>query len=140
MKKAIVTATAEVRAQFNDIDPMNVVWHGNYPRFLEVARVALLERLDYGYAAMVESGYGWPVVDLNIRYIQPVKLLDVMVVTAGLTEWENRMKIEFEIRSKDTGKRLSRAHAVHVAVDLSNNDLLWETPDVFRRKVEPFLS
>ena len=27
-----------VRAQFFDLDPMNIVWHGNYTRFLEQGR------------------------------------------------------------------------------------------------------
>ena len=32
------------RVQFYDCDPMGVVWHGNYLRFMEQARFALIER------------------------------------------------------------------------------------------------
>lgn len=139
MKKALVTATAQTQAQFHDIDPMNVVWHGNYPRFMELARVALLDEIDYSYDAMVESGYSWPVVEMNIRYAHPVVLRETVLVTAGLVEWENRLKIDFEIRNKDTQKRLCKAYSVHVAVDMANQTMQWETPDVFRKKVEPYL-
>ena len=139
MKKALVTATAEAQAQFHDIDPMNVVWHGNYPRFMELARVALLDEIDYSYAAMVESGYAWPVVEMNIRYAHPILLRETVLVTAGLTEWENRLRIDFEIRNKDTRKRLCKAYSVHVAVDMADQTMQWETPEVFRRKVEPYL-
>ena len=45
--RAIIRATAEARAQFYDCDPMGVVWHGNYPRFLELGRVAVLHAIDY---------------------------------------------------------------------------------------------
>ena len=43
---------ARTAAEFHDLDPMNVVWHGNHVRFLEVGRRALLNRIGYGYEAM----------------------------------------------------------------------------------------
>jgi len=140
MKKAIVTAVAESEAQFHDIDPMNIVWHGNYPRFFELGRVALLDKIAYGYDEMVASGYGWPVTEMTIRYANPIVLRQQVLIKAGITEWENRMKIDFEIRDKATNKRLCRAHSVHVAVRMEDTKLVWETPDVFRKKLEPYLS
>ncbi|WP_300379130.1 thioesterase family protein [Henriciella sp.] len=139
MRKAILTASAQAQAQFHDLDPMNVVWHGNYPRFLELGRVALMDRLDYNYAQMEASGYAWPVIDMHIRYAHPVVLHQSIIVTAGLLEWENRLKIAFEISDEETSKRLVKAHTVQVAVDAGSKKMLWETPDVFRKKVEPFL-
>lgn len=139
MKSAFVSARIETEAQFFDIDPMNIVWHGNYPRFFELARVALLNKIDYGYDAMVESGYAWPVVEMNIRYAKPIRLRDRIVVEAGLVEWENRLKIDFEIRNAETNKRLCKAYSTHVAVKMDTDELLWETPEVFRKKLEPFL-
>ena len=139
MRRAIVTETIETEAQFYDIDPMDIVWHGNYPRYFELARVALLDKIDYSYAAMVESGYAWPVVDMNIRYMKSIKLRDRIMVEAGVVEWENRLKIDFEIRHKETNKRLCKGYSVHVAVDIETDELLWETPPVFRKKLEPYL-
>ena len=139
MRRAIVTETIETEAQFYDIDPMDIVWHGNYPRYFELARVALLDKIDYSYAVMVESGYAWPVVDMNIRYMKSIKLRDRIMVEAGVVEWENRLKIDFEIRHKETNKRLCKGYSVHVAVDIETDELLWETPPVFRKKLEPYL-
>lgn len=129
----------ETEAQFHDIDPMNIVWHGNYPRFFELARVAILDEISYGYEEMKESGFAWPVIEMNIRYAHPMLLREKVKVLAGITEWENRLKIDFEIRNKETNKRLCKAYAMHVAVELKTNTMLWETPEVFRKKLEPFL-
>ena len=41
MKK--ITSTSEITVEFYDLDPMNVVWHGNYVKYLEKARCDLLE-------------------------------------------------------------------------------------------------
>jgi acyl-CoA thioester hydrolase len=134
-----VSATAGATAQFFDVDPMSVVWHGNYPKFLEVGRVAVLDVIDYGYDAMSASGYSWPVVDMGIKYVQPIRLLQAIEIEAGIVEWENRLKIAFEIRDKATGKRLTRAYSVQVAVDMASQEMQWETPPILREKLGRWL-
>ena len=32
----------EIEVPFFDLDPMNVVWHGNYVKYTEIARCKLL--------------------------------------------------------------------------------------------------
>ncbi len=137
--KAIISASVRTVPQFYDIDPMNIVWHGNYPKFFELARVALLDRIDYGYDEMVQSGYGWPVIDMQIRYAHPIRLNQQIEVHAGIVEWENRLKMAFEIRDVETGKRLTRGSSIQVAVEMKTERMLWETPPVLREKLEPFL-
>jgi acyl-CoA thioester hydrolase len=137
--KAIVSETARVCPQFYDIDPMNVVWHGNYPRFFELARTALLVKLGYGYDAMVASGYAWPVIDLHIRYYRPLRLGRWIDLTASITEWENRLKIEYVGRDAQDGKRTTKGHTVQVAVDIKTEAMLWQTPPVLKEKLAPFL-
>lgn len=40
-------AEVEMQVQFFDLDPMQIVWHGNYVKYLEVVRCALLDKIDY---------------------------------------------------------------------------------------------
>ena len=56
----MISTSVAIKVQFYDLDPMGIVWHGNYPRFLEQARSALFEKISFGYRAMAESGYAWP--------------------------------------------------------------------------------
>ena len=62
------TAEVELTIPFHDVDMMGVVWHGNYFRYFEIAREALLNQFNYGYRQMKESGYLWPVVDTRVKY------------------------------------------------------------------------
>ncbi|MDZ4759878.1 MAG: acyl-CoA thioesterase [Alphaproteobacteria bacterium] len=137
--RSILGASVEARPQFFDIDPMGVVWHGNYPRFLELGRVAVLDRINYGYAAMAASGFAWPVVDMGIKYPHPIALGQAITIDAAIVEWENRLKLDFEIRDTATGKRLTHAYSVHVAVDIATRQMLWETPPILREKLRPWL-
>lgn len=137
--KAIVSETTRVCPQFYDLDPMNIVWHGNYPRFLELARTALMDRIGYGYDEMVGSGYAWPIIDMRIRYYRPLKLARWVEFTASLTEWENRLKIDYLGRDAESGEKTTKGQSVQVAVDISTQEMVWQTPDILREKLQPFL-
>lgn len=137
--KAIVTATTTAKPQFYDIDSMNIVWHGYYPKFMELGRVAILDKIDYGYEAMVASGYGWPIIDMRFRYARPMRLHQEIEIVAGIVEWENRLKIDYEFKDLKTGQRLNRCSSVQVAVEIETETMLWETPPILREKLSPWL-
>ena len=42
----------EFKVDFNDCDPMRIVWHGNYINYFERARCALLDKIGYNYIDM----------------------------------------------------------------------------------------
>ena len=138
--KAIVSASVRVCPQFYDLDPMNIVWHGNYPRFFELARTALMSKIGYGYDAMVSSGYAWPVIDMHLRYYRPMKLGHWVNLSASLTEWENRLKVEYRGIDELTGKKTTTGHTVQVALDIKTEEMQWQTPAVLREKISPFLA
>ena len=80
----MISAEVTIRTQFYDLDPMNIVWHGNYVRYLEQARSALLGEIGYSYREMKEYGFAWQIVDLSIRYVRPLQLYqDFVVPTSG---------------------------------------------------------
>lgn len=135
---ALVSETVRIRPEFYDLDPMNIVWHGHYPRFFELARTALMKRIGYGYAEMVASGYAWPVVDMHIRYYRPLRLGRLVEIEAGIVEWENRLKIDFLARDVETQEKTTKGHSVQVAVEISTEKMLWQTPAVLHEKLAPF--
>jgi len=120
----------EIEPAFHQIDLMEVVWHGHYADFLERARGALLAHLKFGYHEMRASGYAFPVIELHIRYAQPLTLGQRVRVRARIVEWENRLKISYEIRDVGTGRRLTRAHTVHVAVEIATGTMCYASPPV----------
>ncbi|MAP94804.1 MAG: 4-hydroxybenzoyl-CoA thioesterase [Ponticaulis sp.] len=137
--KAILSAEAETQIQFHHLDPMDIVWHGNHSDFFELARVELMDMINYGYPEMKASGYGWPVIELKVRYARPMRWRMKIIVRADLVEWENRLKIKFTIRDAATGDKLCSGHTVQVAVDTTTGEMQWEAPAILREKLEPFL-
>ena len=123
-----VSAEVTIKVQFFDLDPMQVVWHGNYARYLEVARCALLDRIGYNYAQMAASGYAWPIVDLRIKYVGPLRFGQEARVTASVVAFENGLKIDYLIRDAVSGVVLTRAHSFQVPVRLDTGELCLESP------------
>tara|TARA_R110000868_G_scaffold33587_5_gene121810 strand:- start:46578 stop:46985 length:408 start_codon:yes stop_codon:yes gene_type:complete len=135
----MIRAAVDIQVPFHDVDMMNVVWHGHYAKYLEIARCALLDKIGYNYTEMKASGYAWPVIDLHIRYPGPACFDETITVTATLTEWVNCLKIGYEIRNKASGKRLTKATTTMVAVDMATQTMCFESPQVMIDKVTAHL-
>ena len=135
----MIFAEIQVKAQFYDLDPMQVVWHGNYPRFLEEARCALLDKIGYNYTEMAASGYAWPIVDLRIKYVRPIRFAQSIRVTANLAEYENRLRIGYRILDAESGEVLTKATTIQLAVEVSSGEMCLEAPAILLDKVRGLL-
>lgn len=133
-------AEERFRVEFNDVDSMNVAWHGNYPRFIELGRRALLDEIGYGYAAMLESGYAWPIVDMRIKYVRPLLLGESLIVRAELVEWENRIRMSFAIVGEGESLPRTKAESVQMAVRISTGESLFVCPACLAEKIDSWLS
>jgi acyl-CoA thioester hydrolase len=135
MSKGIVACEVEIEVPFFDVDLMEIVWHGHYIKYFEVARCALLDKIGYNYMQMRASGYTWPVIDLRIRYARPAKFGQKIIVHADISEWENRLKINYRIVDKLSGVRLARGYTYQVAVEMASHEMCYESPAILWEKL-----
>lgn len=139
-KDGVLQAEVEILVPFFDVDSMDVVWHGHYVKYLEVARCALLDRIGHNYVQMRDAGYAWPIIDLQLRYVRGARFGQRLSVRADLMEWENRLKINYLITDAETGERMTRGSTVQVAVEIATREMLLASPTVFVEAVERALA
>jgi acyl-CoA thioester hydrolase len=120
----------EITVPFHDADAMGVVWHGNYFRYFEVAREALLKQFNYGYRQMRASGYVWPIVDTKVKYSAPLQFEQRVQVRAQLEEFENRLRISYQIFDAESGKRTTTGYTIQVAVDEKTQEMCFASPQI----------
>jgi acyl-CoA thioester hydrolase len=132
----VLATEIEVIVPFFDVDSMEVVWHGHYVKYLEVARCALLDDVGHNYVRMKETGFAWPIIDLQLRYAQAARFGQKLIVRADLVEWQNRLKIHYTLSDAVTGARLTRASTIQVAVSLPDGEMQLVSPRVFTDDVE----
>lgn len=133
--EGILTKEIDIEVPFHDVDMMEVVWHGHYTKYLEVARCVLLDSFDYNYTQMLATGYAWPVIDMQLRYIKGARFGQKIRVKASLVEWENRLKINYLITDANTGERLTRAYTVQVAVNIATREMCLASPAILFEKL-----
>ncbi len=129
------SASVVIQIPFHDVDLMAVAWHGHYVKYFEIARVALLNKINYNYEEMNESGFSWPVIDLRIRYAKPARFGQIVEVVASLVEYELRLKIDYLIRDRASRTRLTKGHTIQVAVKQSSGELLLGSPQILYEKL-----
>jgi acyl-CoA thioester hydrolase len=130
-----LSAEVEIEIPFFDVDPMAVAWHGHYVKYFEVARCAMLRKIDYDYPKMHESGYMFPVVELYLKYVNAARYGQIVVVAAEVLEYENRLKIGYRIRDKATSQRLTKGWSVQVAIDAKTRELQFVSPKILLEKL-----
>lgn len=133
---ALLTQDTPIKVSFFDVDSMHIAWHGHYCKYLELARCNLLDKLGYNYTDMKHSGFMFPIVDMQIKYLQPLVFEQEVVVRASLVEWEYRLKINYEIRSAADNSLLTKAYTVQAAVDAQSKRLRLGSPDALLDKVK----
>jgi len=135
-----ISAEVDLQVPFYDVDVMRVAWHGHYVKYFERARCALLDRLHYNYAEMENSGFIWPIVDLRVKYVRPARFNQWIRARATVTEYENRLRMEYLICDAKSGERLTTGYSVQVAVEVGSGEMRYASPPILLEKIEGFLA
>ena len=128
-------AEISLKVPFFDVDPMGVVWHGNYIKYFELARCALLDQIEYNYNQMKESGYAFPVVKLKVKYICPCFFEQEIKIKATLIEYENCLNIKYIITDAKNRKILTKAQTSQVAINMQTLETCFVLPADFLEKI-----
>jgi acyl-CoA thioester hydrolase len=134
-----IFAEAETTIEFFDVDSMRVVWHGNYINYFEIGRRALLDKIGYCYDEMEKTGYAFPVIEISVKFMRPLTFRDRIRIKAILVEYENRLKIQYEIRNAETGVLTTKGMSTQMAYDIKAEDSCFDCPKVLIDKIETLL-
>ncbi|MEO0869255.1 MAG: thioesterase family protein [Cyanobacteria bacterium J06642_11] len=85
------------RVQPHHTDYSGVVWHGTYIQWMETARVECLRAVNFAFEELVEAGYDLPVVDIQLRYHQSLKLGSQGLVKTQLNQRGIKLVWTYEI-------------------------------------------
>ena len=134
-----ISAEVIFSVEFYDVDSMKVCWHGNYIKYFEKARCALLKKIGYGYTQMEESGYAFPVTEVKVKYIKPLIFQQKVKATAILEEYESALKIKYILSDAKTGEITTKGSSSQVAIKMDTKTTCFDCPDIFINKVKKLL-
>ena len=139
MPKAPCVYRYRLTVPFFDVDSMAIVWHGHYVKYLEEARCAWLADLGYTYRSMHDDGYLWPIVQLQLKYVRPAVFDQRLSVDLYLEEYENSLKLAYEIREPESREIVCKATTRQMVVRGADRRSVFETPKKWQRLVHKYL-
>lgn len=127
-------ATVRLQVPFHDLDPLQVVWHGNYLKYFEIARQELFDRagLDL-YRMHLDAGTVFPIVRTAVKHIHPLRFRDVFDCKARAVEARSKLVLDFEIVLVPDGTLCARGRTEQVAVTMPGMELELRIPEPVRR-------
>ncbi len=129
--KKILTNITESKVRFSEVDSMNVVWHGNYSKFIEDGREAFGLEYDLGYLDVFAFGLMTPIVKLDVDYKKITKYGEVLIIETEFVN-TNAAKIIFKyvLRRKSDMQIVAKAKSIQVFID-KEGELQLINPEFF---------
>lgn len=132
-----ISHVSTFKVAFFDVDSMEVMWHGNYVKYLEMARCELLDKLGYNYIAMKKDGFAFPIVKLDVKYVRPAFFNDTIKVTTTLSESETFLKFHYLIEN-EKGEKLSEANTAQAVIEMKSLQTCFEMPDALKKAIKAY--
>lgn len=134
----MIKSTTTITIPFNDLDPMNIVWHGNYVKYLEQARCELFQNINYTYMDMYKDNYMYPVAKMDLKFIKPATFNQKIEVECTLEEVEPAIIISYEIKDVETGEKIFKAKSTQIAVLADSKASVYNAPKNLIKRIEEY--
>src|SRR5574344_2070628 len=121
----------ELEIRFSEVDMMGVVWHGNYPLYLEDAREAFGAEFGLSYALYIKENVFVPIVKMDVDYKRPVRFGMRPVIRIEYVPTDAAKVIfDYKLYDKESGDVFLTARTVQVFMD-RDYKLIWFSPDFY---------
>lgn len=102
------------KAQYHETDQMGIIHHSNYVKWMEEARVALLDYVGLGYGKVEKLGIVSPVVGISVEYKRQVLFGDEVEIRVKVQKYSGAvMEFGYEFFNLTRGEVCTRASSRH---------------------------
>jgi acyl-CoA thioester hydrolase len=119
---------------FHDLDPMHIVWHGNYLKYFDQARFALFRNVGIDlYEYYQKTGTLFPITKTSTKHIIPLVYGDQVGCRATVVDAGVKIVIDFAIRRMPSGEICTKGRSEQVAVKAPEMIMMFEIPADIRQ-------
>ena len=132
--------STQIRVRYSETDQMNVVYHGNYAQYFEVARAEAIRDMGITYKEMEEMGIVMPIVELHTKFLRPALYDDLLTIKTQLRELPKDHRIEFHHEVyNESGKLLTVGRIVLYFLD-AKTMARTVMPETLKKHLEPYFT
>ena len=104
----------EHHAKYYETDQMGIIHHSNYVKWMEEARLDLMDQIGLNYRQMEEMEIISPVLSISVEYHSMVHFDETDVIETKLVKYNGiKMEVEYIMRDKETGELRTTARSSH---------------------------
>ncbi|MDR1952787.1 MAG: acyl-CoA thioesterase [Elusimicrobiota bacterium] len=111
------------KVRFDEIDPLNIMWHGHYASFFEEGRLSLGAKYSIGYMDFYKAGVIIPLKKFHIDYILPLEF-DKVYEIETILHWNEAARLDFSYNIFSNDKLTTTGYSVHLMLDKNKNILV----------------
>jgi len=138
--KKQISHEVKLSVPFHDLDPMHIVWHGNYLKYFDIARFELFSSAGIDlYEFYKKTNYLFPLTKTSTKHIIPLKYNDAFTCKATVIEAQIKIVIDFEIRRpgpSGSDEVCTKGRGEQVAVKYPEMEIMFEIPGEIRKALE----
>lgn len=112
------------KVQYYETDTMKIVHHSNYVRWMEEARVDMLEQMGIGYDVMEKAGILSPVLSVKCEYKSMTRFPDTVEICVRLVRYTGvKFELSYRICDVKTGELRTLCESSHCFIDESGKPI-----------------
>ena len=114
----------EHHAKYYETDQMGIIHHSNYIKWMEEARMDLMDQIGLSYKQMEEMEIISPVLSVSCEYHSMVHFDDTVVIETKITRYNGiKMDVEYRMTDKDTGELRTTGERSHCFLNRSGRPI-----------------
>ncbi|MDO5665338.1 MAG: acyl-CoA thioesterase [Bacteroidia bacterium] len=131
-REASLTDRIEVRVRFSEVDALQIVWHGEYVKYIEDGREAFGKRYGIGYMDMKDEGFAAPIVKLDLDYKLSLTFNEQAIVETRYIPCDAaKIQFDYTVFRKSDNAVVAEASTVQVFTHLDTGILELNNPDFY---------
>ena len=114
----------EHHAKYYETDQMGIIHHSNYLRWMEEARMDLMDQIGLSYKEMEAVEIISPVLSVSCEYHSMVHFDDVVVIETRIVKYNGiKMEVEYRMTDKKTGELRTTGRSSHCFLNRSGRPI-----------------
>ncbi len=114
----------EHNAKYYETDQMGIIHHSNYIRWMEEARLDLLEQVGLSYKEMEAMEIISPVLTISCEYHSMVHFADTVIIEPKIVKYNGiKLEMEYRMTDKKTGELRATGRSSHCFLNRSGRPI-----------------
>ncbi|MGD2034151.1 MAG: acyl-CoA thioesterase [Bacteroidales bacterium] len=124
-EKPVLKSRKEIEVRFNELDPLGIVWHGNYIKYFEIGREDFGIKHGICYTDLKREQIDTPVVSVQCDYKKYVKYGEKLIIeTQYVDNPAAKIILHYAILRGENSEVVAEGKTVQVFTDIEGNLLL----------------